>query len=326
MNDLAQTGKRPHARERVLCVALNCGIDKVYDCRGFALTGIHQPARWLTCAGGKAVNQARMLHALGIDVLVTGFAGGFVGRATEDQLRCEGIPHDFERVQDESRLAITVIDPERGVHTEVNELGPHVTSNELADFIERYSCLLADVCLAAFAGSAPPGVGPSIYGQLIRMAKARGVATFLDARGEWLRQGVLAGPDMVKPNQAELGHLLGRVPSGIREMALAAAELCARGVRQVVVTLGADGALGVSEGVALHGWLEPVPVESAVGSGDAFAAALSAGWVRGAPLEESLRRGIACGTASAMRLGPAFVYRDEVDCLADRVRMEPVPI
>ncbi|HOS95985.1 MAG TPA: PfkB family carbohydrate kinase, partial [Armatimonadota bacterium] len=97
MNDLAQTGKRPHARERVLCVALNCGIDKVYDCRGFALTGIHQPARWLTCAGGKAVNQARMLHALGIDVLVTGFAGGFVGRATEDQLRCEGIPHDFER-------------------------------------------------------------------------------------------------------------------------------------------------------------------------------------------------------------------------------------
>lgn len=326
MTDLAQADEALHSRGRVLCVALNCGIDKVYDCRGFALSGIHQPARWLTCAGGKAVNQARMLHALGADVLVTGLAGGFVGRATEDQLRCEGIRHDFERVQDESRLAITVIDPERGVHTEVNELGPHVTSRELAAFVERYDRLLVNACLAAFAGSAPPGVGPSVYGELIRRAKARGVATFLDARGEWLRQGVEAGPEIVKPNQAELGQLLGATPAGISETARAAAELCARGIRQVVVTLGAEGALGVSEGVAVRGWLEAVPVESAVGSGDAFAAALSAGWVRGEPLDESLRRGIACGTASAMRLGPAFVTPGEVDCLAGRVRMERVNI
>jgi len=315
-----------NAPPMVLCVALNCGIDKVYDCRGFGLKGIHQPKRSVTCIGGKAVNQARTVRTLGIGVLVTGFAGGAVGEAARQQLRCEGIEHDFQPTQDESRLAITILDSATDTHTEVNEWGSHVSTAELAGWLSRYEELLGRASLVSFAGSAPPGVPRDIYRRTIAMARARGIDTMLDARGDWLRSGLEAGPDVVKPNQAELGELLGAAPRTLEETARAALALCARGVRQVVVTLGADGAVAARDGRAVHGRIDPVPAISAVGSGDALAGALAAGWVRGEPIEDALRRGIACGAASALRLGPAFVDVDEVQELCQRVRMTPLAV
>jgi len=310
----------------IVCMALNCGVDKVYDCPGFGLRGIFQPRRAVTCTGGKAVNQARMAHTLGARVLVCGFAGGLVGDQTRRELSVEGIAHSFEPTQDESRLAITVLDAAAGTHTEVNEWGPHVSPQELGRLLGRYESLLPGASLVSFAGSAPIGVPRDIYGTMVAMARSAGVATMLDARGEWLRHGVAAGPTIVKPNQAEMGELLGRPIDGIDAAARAALELCDRGIDRVVVTLGAEGALCVEarERRVVRAWLPPIPVLSAVGSGDAFAGALAAGFACGEALAESVRRGIACGAASAQRLGPAFVSLDEVDALAEGATMERV--
>src|SRR5690348_14565331 len=72
-------------------------------------------------ASGKAVNAARVVHTLGRDVVVTGFAGGARGKALVEDLESSGVVHDFVWTPAETRQCITVIDRSNGTATELVE-------------------------------------------------------------------------------------------------------------------------------------------------------------------------------------------------------------
>ena len=78
-------------------------------------------------AGGKGVNIARTLKALGQPVIATGFAGGATGTHIVEQLTEESILNDFVRIREESRTNTSVLDPTTGQQTEINERGPAVS-------------------------------------------------------------------------------------------------------------------------------------------------------------------------------------------------------
>ena len=78
-------------------------------------------------AGGKGVNIARSLKALGQPVIATGFAGGATGTHIVEQLTEESILNDFVRIREESRTNTSVLDPTTGEQTEINERGPLVS-------------------------------------------------------------------------------------------------------------------------------------------------------------------------------------------------------
>ncbi len=78
-------------------------------------------------AGGKGVNIARTLKALGQPVIATGFAGGATGTHIVEQLTEESILNDFVRIREESRTNTSVLDPTTGEQTEINERGPSVS-------------------------------------------------------------------------------------------------------------------------------------------------------------------------------------------------------
>lgn len=98
---------------------------------------------------------------------------------------------------------------------------------------------------------------------------------YLDAEGELLRQGVTAGPALIKPNQAELSGVMGRPLTTEDETIRAAQELLAQGVGCVAVTMGAGGALLCWEDCVLRCESPRVPVGSTVGAGDSVVAALA---------------------------------------------------
>ncbi len=108
----------------IITVTLNAAIDKSLSVPNFRLGRRHRTVDQRTTAGGKGVNIARTLKALGQPVIATGFAGGATGTHIVEQLTEESILNDFVRIREESRTNTSVLDPTTGEQTEINERGP----------------------------------------------------------------------------------------------------------------------------------------------------------------------------------------------------------
>ncbi|MGH2461686.1 MAG: 1-phosphofructokinase family hexose kinase, partial [Chloroflexota bacterium] len=134
--------------------------------------------------------------------------------------------------------------------------------------------------------------------------------------------GIRARPDLLKPNREELGRLVGRPIVDDRQLVRAASQLRDRGVADVAVSLGRDGAIAVgSEGV----WRAiPPPVEavSAIGAGDSLVAGLVLALSRGEGLADGLRLGTAAGVATTLRPGTRLARANDIQRLLPLVSVE----
>src|ERR1700728_5035444 len=95
----------------IITVTLNAAIDKSLSVPNFRLGRRHRTVEQRTMAGGKGVNIARALKALGQPVIATGFAGGATGTHIVEQLTEGAILNDFVRLREEARNTTSVLDP-----------------------------------------------------------------------------------------------------------------------------------------------------------------------------------------------------------------------
>ena len=123
----------------------------------------------------------------------------------------------------------------------------------------------------------------------IRLAKAAGARVLLNpAPACELPDALLEQVDFLTPNQSEAEHLSGLRITDRDSAERAARKLLAKGVRHVVVTLGAEGALLVTAERVLHVPARPVDVVDTTAAGDAFNGALAYGLAHGRSLDEAL--------------------------------------
>ena len=116
-----------------------------------------------------------------------------------------------------------------------------------------------------------------------------------------LPHDLLAGVDVLVPNRVELAQLAGaRVPETVEDAAELAGRLPARAV---VVTLGADGALVVEDGQALHVPAVPVRAVDTTAAGDAFCGGLADALAGGLDLQQHARRAVRVAAAACLRSG-----------------------
>src|ERR1700722_6931094 len=224
----------------IITVTLNAAIDKSLSVPNFRLGRRHRTVEQRTMAGGKGVNIARALKALGQPVIATGLAGGATGTHIFEQLTEESILNDFVRIRDESRTNTSVLDPTTGEQTEINERGPSVSTREVELFRDKLLYLARGAAIVVFAGSLPSGVEPEIYASLIRDPERLDVLPVVAAAGEPLRQAVRAEPDVVSPNVLEAEELVGHEFSGEDERSLVVAEIAALGPGEAIQP-GPDG-------------------------------------------------------------------------------------
>ena len=282
-------------------VCLNPALDITHHVDAADWAGVNRPSAVHARPGGKGLNVARTLHALGADVLVLGLAGGLTGAGVEAALAGLGVPASWTRISGETRRTFTVVDRKTGGSALFNEPGPPVSDGEFGDYGVRYKEVLDGCAAVVLSGSLPPGLPEDSYAHLIGLAAAAGVPVVLDTHGAALRHGAAAGPAIVKPNLAELAAMAGQPlgGAGLPAVTAAAGQLRAVGAQAVVASLGADGLHAVT---ADGGWwaVPPGPVAgNPTGAGDAVSAALAHGLVLGRPWDELLRHAVALGTASA---------------------------
>jgi len=313
----------------IITVTLNAAIDKSLSVPNFRLGRRHRTVEQRTIAGGKGVNIARTLKALGQPVIATGFAGGPTGTRIVEQLTDESILNDFVRIREESRTNTSVLDPTTGQQTEINERGPSVSEREIELFRDKLLYLGRGAAIVVFAGSLPPGVEPDIYASLIGELERMEVTTVVDTDGEPLRQAVRAEPDVVSPNVLEAEELVGHEFAGEEERSLVVREIAAMGPREAIMTLP-DGCFAQ---VLVDGQprlkrarIEPREPIAKSGSGDAFLAGYLAARYEGRPPDQCLRFGVACGAESTGRLGAALIDPREARRLMGDVELSVVEL
>ncbi|MEU4465460.1 1-phosphofructokinase family hexose kinase [Streptomyces sp. NPDC024017] len=301
----------------ILTVTLNTALDITYRVRSLRPHASHRVSEVTERPGGKGVNVARVLAALGHEVTVTGFTGGATGRVVQEKLAAvPGVVDALLPVSGATRRTIAVVDQRTGDTTQLNEPGPTVLPAEWSAFQEAYEDLLPAASAVALCGSLPPGVPVGAYAGLVRTARAAGVPVLLDTSGEALRRGVAARPDIIKPNTDELAEL-----TGSHDPLRATQDARRRGARAVVASLGPEGLLAVTpEGR----WRATPPTSvrgNPTGAGDSTVAGLLSGLVEHLPWPTCLTRATALAAATVTAPVAGEFDRGVYEGLLERIRV-----
>jgi ribokinase len=151
-----------------------------------------------------------------------------------------------------------------------------------------------------------------------RMGRAAGAVVILDpAPARDVPDDLLRACDWVTPNESELAALVGAAADdalGPAEAASGARRLIARGARNVIVKMGARGALLVTGGEERLVASPPVTAVDTTAAGDCFNAAFAVSLSEGLTPVDAARFAAAAAAISVTRTGaqPAMPARDEV--------------
>ncbi|ROQ67197.1 tagatose 6-phosphate kinase [Streptomyces sp. 840.1] len=306
----------------ILTVTLNTALDLTYGVPALVPHASHRVTDLSERPGGKGINVARVLTALGHDSVVTGFAGGANGSVLRRLLA--DLPAGRAKLTDalvpvagDTRRTLAVVDGTTGDTTQFNEPGPHVTATEWTAFLRSYEDLLTGADAVALCGSLPPGIHVGAYAELIRPARAAGVPVLLDTSGEPLRRGIAARPDLIKPNADELAQL-----TGSREPTRATRDARRRGAHTVIASLGPEGMLAVTPDGS---WQASPPAAvrgNPTGAGDSAVAGLLSSLVEGLSWPDRLRRAVALSTATVLAPTAGDFDRAAYEELLPRVAIE----
>jgi fructose-1-phosphate kinase PfkB-like protein len=218
-----------------------------------------------------------------------------------------------------------VLDPTTGLHTEINERGPAVSTQELQLFREKLLYLAQGASICVFAGSLPRGVDQDVYFSMIREVRRLGVTTMIDTDGEPLRLAMRGEPDLISPNELEAEELVGHEFNDVADRAGAVCEMIRLGAREAIMTVSDGCYARLIENGALTLYrvqIEEQEARSVVGSGDAFLAGYVATRYQGHGPLECLRFGVACGAESTQHFGAGIIDAARVERLAGEVHAE----
>lgn len=309
----------------ILTVTLNTALDITYRTAALTPHATNRVAEVSERPGGKGINVARVLAALGHETVVTGFVGGRTGdalrellagtKSTADALVTDAPVTDaLVTIAGTTRRTIAVVDEATGDTTQLNEPGPTVTPAEWAAFLTSYEGLVAGADAVALCGSLPPGIHVGAYAELVRIARASDRPVLLDTSGEPLRRGIAARPDIVKPNADELAQL-----TGSREPLRATRDARRRGGRAVVASLGAAGMLAATPDGSWRAAPPKAVRGNPTGAGDSAVAGLLSGLVERLPWPERLARAVALSAATVLAPAAGEFDREAYADLLPRV-------
>lgn len=236
-------------------------------------------------AGGKGINVSQYLRALDTETAATGFLGDPFGRVLEEQLAREGLDAAFVSVDESTRLNQTILAPEG--EYKVNQDGPTVSAGAVEDLRSHVASVAPPTLVVG--GSLLPGM---TAGDVDALAADGDWDTVVDVGGEMLAE-LEERYALCKPNDAELAAATGLPTGTVEECVAAAEELRAMGYERVVASLGAEGAILVSDGGALHAEAVDAAVVDTVGAGDSLLAGALAAYDDGADDATALATGVA---------------------------------
>ena len=287
---------------KILTLTLNPALDLTVRVAQLQPGEVNRSQALLTHAAGKGINVAQVLADLGHKLTVSGFLGEDNQQPFNALFARRGFVDAFIRVPGEIRSNIKLAEDDGRV-TDVNGPGPLVSEFAQQALIDKIDQIAASHDAVVVAGSLPRGVSAQWLHHLLLRLKAMGLKVILDTSGEALKQGLSAGPWLIKPNTEELSDALSCDISSLASQVAAASRLQAQGVEHVVISQGADGVNWFSHGQALQALPPKVRVASTVGAGDSLLAGMLHGLLSGHTPEQTVRTATAIAAMAVTQIG-----------------------
>lgn len=303
----------------IYTVTLNPALDKTATVENLRLDSVNRISELRVDPGGKGINVSKVVRELGAKTVAIALLGGHTGTMLRNMLAELGIECKVLEVEGETRTNLKIKDPALKTNTDINEPGPEVTDEQLRGMLDGLVGEVSSGDIVVLSGSLPRGAATDTYKVWVAALKKTGAKVYLDADGDKLVRGIEAKPDLIKPNEIELGAMMGRTLDADEKIVEAARELIDGGLDRVMVSMGGAGALYVARDVTIKANPVKVPVGSTVGAGDSVVAALAYAQDKGLSLEDTMRLAMATGAANVMQSGTQAAPRELVDSLIDKV-------
>jgi 1-phosphofructokinase family hexose kinase len=311
---------------RIVTVSLNPAIDRAIEVERL-VPGDHLLGREITrTAGGKGVNVARALAALGTRCVATGFLGEDNREAFDACFTDADIADQFFPLSGRTRENITLVDRSDNTETHIRDVGLEVSQRDLDRLTSKLKLLSGEGTHVLFCGSTPPGVSAEAFAALVDACVETGAHVAVDTSGDALR--AMRGRELwlLKPNAKELADLVGRELPEPAEQFAAAREVVGD-VENVILTRGGEGASLFTRRLECHARVavRAEDVQNTVGCGDVLLGVFVACRREGMDLRPSLARAVAAATASACHEATAKFDPQLVDELQEKVVIEGIP-
>ena len=308
----------------ILTVTLNPALDVLTTIDHVSDTHKMRCGPTLKHPGGGGVNVARVLHRLGANCQAVYLAGGVTGERHRQLLRDEGVRYHVVPIAQETRESFSAHELATGRDYRFVLPGPQVTE------VEWQSCLgyIAQHLPKKFlvlSGGLAPGVPDDFWARATQLAHAHGVQVVIDSNGTALSHALREGVYLFKPSLRELRDLTGLDLLDTDSQVAAARALIDQGQAHIVaVSLGEDGALVVSAHESWQAHSIAVEVQTTIGAGDSFVAAMVWSLARGDKLLTAFQYGMTSGAAALLHPGTALSQTVDIHRLLPRLVVNPV--
>ncbi|MDA8027072.1 MAG: 1-phosphofructokinase family hexose kinase [Actinomycetota bacterium] len=255
----------------IVTLTPNPSVDRTLEVSNLRFGEINRAGHVTIDAGGKGINIARALAASNLPTRAVLPVGGVEGGEIARLLATDGVETVLVPIAESIRMNISIVEP-GGIVTKVNEPGPYLLPEEEKSLLQATVDAAIGSSWLVLSGTLPRGVGADFYSRIIGRVRDTGVKIAVDTSGEALDKALIAQPDLVKPNLAEMEELLGGRILTLKDVVNGGQLIMEKGARAVLITLGSDGAVFMNQSTILYGEVRPSRVESAVGAGDALLA------------------------------------------------------
>lgn len=269
--------------------------------------------------GGGGINVSRVCRRLGHESVAIAPLGGPNGIKLVDLLEREGIATRIIATESDTRPSVTITEATTGHQYRFVFPGPQLADDDIAGCLDAAVASVEDDSCVVISGSFPDGVDGAVIGDFVRMLPTARV--IVDTSGPPLRDALTSGAFLVKPSARELASLAGRELLTEHDVERAAIELTDESdIEAMIVSIGAGGALLVTNSHVTRLRAPSVQVKSAVGAGDSMVAGVAVGLTRGLTLVEAAALGIAAGTAAVLTDGTQLCHEEDVRALLPGVQ------
>ncbi|AFV22906.1 6-phosphofructokinase [Methanolobus psychrophilus R15] len=266
--------------------------------------------------GGGGVNVSRAIKKLGGESLLVYPSGGMAGQMLSNLLEQEGVKQKALPIEGMTRENLIVLEGSTGQQYRFGMPGPQLQAGEWERCLRELSSASPAPDYLIASGSLPMGVPSDFYARAARVGKDIGAKVIVDASGEALEKALQEGVYLIKPNIREFQNLAGQDVMEEQQILDAAMKIIKDGMCEVIViSLGAAGALLVSENMVERMVPPTVPIISKVGAGDSMVAGIVLGLSTDKTLREAVLYGLAAGSAAVMTPGTELCRKEDTERL-----------
>ena len=289
----------------IYTITFNPALDYISQVENFEVGKINRTKTEKILPGGKGLNVSIVLKNLEYNSTALGFIAGFTGEELKKQLEEYKINTDFIKVKKGiTRINVKISSKEE---TALNGNGPEITKEDIQNLLDKIDKIKKDD-IVILAGNVPKGINNHIYEIICVKLEKNGVTYIVDATKELLINVLKYKPFLIKPNKEELEETFKVKIKTKEDIVLYAKKLQLMGAKNVLVSLGGDGAILVTAEENVYFCEAPKgKVLNTVGAGDSMVAGFLAGYLKTQDYEYALKMGIATGSASAFSMNLATI-------------------